>query len=159
MSYRHEGGGARWWRASTSRPWPSNREPPQGAHPEGSDHDHRSILRRRIMTTGQSRIWRLAPPIGGRDHTLGPPDAPVTLLEYGDYQCPHCGEAFQILKQIYRRVGHAVRFAFRHFPLAEIHPLALRAAEAAEAAGAQGKFWEMHTMLCENQHALAQPDL
>jgi len=111
------------------------------------------------MITDQSRISRLALPIGGRDHTLGPPDAPVTLLEYGDYQCPHCGEAFQILKQVHRRLGHAVQFAFRHFPLAEIHPLALAAAEAAEAAGAQGKFWEMHAALCENQHALARPDL
>jgi protein-disulfide isomerase len=80
-------------------------------------------------------------------------------VEYGDYQCPYCEQAYQILKQVHRRVGHALRFVFRHFPLAEIHPFAFRVAEAAEAAGAQGKFWEMHAMLYENQHALDGPDL
>ena len=107
----------------------------------------------------QSRIERLVLPIGGRDHMLGPPDAPVTLVEYGDYQCPHCGAAHPVVKTVLRHLGRNVRFAFRHFPLAEIHPNALPAAEAAEAAGAQSKFWEMHDLLFENQDALQHRDL
>jgi protein-disulfide isomerase len=107
----------------------------------------------------QSRITRLVLPIGGRDHVLGPPDAPVTLVEYGDYQCPHCGAAHPVVKTVLRHLGRNVRFAFRHFPLAEIHPNALPAAEAAEAAGAQSKFWEMHDLLFENQDALEHRDL
>jgi protein-disulfide isomerase len=107
----------------------------------------------------QSRISRLVLPIGGRDHVLGPPDAPATLVEYGDYQCPHCGAAHPVVKAVLRHLGRNVRFAFRHFPLAEIHPYALLAAEAAEAAGAQGKFWEMHDLLFENQDALEDRNL
>jgi protein-disulfide isomerase len=107
----------------------------------------------------QSRISRLALPIGGRDHMVGPPDAPAALVEYGDYQCPHCGMAHPVVKTILRHLGRNVCFAFRHFPLAEIHPYALPAAEAAEAAGAQGKFWEMHDLLYENQRALEDRDL
>ena len=107
----------------------------------------------------QSRIERLVLPIGGRDHMLGPPDAPVTLVEYGDYQCPHCGAAHPVVKTVLRHLGRNVRFAFRHFPLAEIHPNALPAAEAAEAAGAQNKFWEMHDLLFANQDALEHRDL
>jgi protein-disulfide isomerase len=89
-----------------------------------------------------------------RDHVQGPPDAPVTLLEYGDYQCPYCGAAHPIVKALQRHLGNNLRFAFRHFPLATIHEYAEAAAEAAEAAGAQGKFWQMHDALFENQHAL-----
>jgi protein-disulfide isomerase len=111
------------------------------------------------MAIGQSRISRLVLPIGGRDHILGPPDAAATLVEYGDYQCPYCGQAYHILKAVHHRMGRRLRFAFRHFPLAEIHPFAPGAAEAAEAAGAQGKFWEMHALLFENQPALDGPDL
>ena len=107
----------------------------------------------------QSRISRLVLPIGGRDHVLGPPDAPATLVEYGDYQCLHCGAAHPVVKAVLRHLGRNVRFAFRHFPLAEIHPYALPAAEAAEAAGAQGKFWEMHDLLFENQDALEDRNL
>jgi protein-disulfide isomerase len=84
----------------------------------------------------------------------GPADAPVTLLEYGDYQCPYCGAAHPIVKALQRRVGDSLRFAFRHFPLTTIHEYAEGAAEAAEAAGAQGKFWQMHDTLFENQPAL-----
>src|SRR4051794_14456095 len=94
-----------------------------------------------------------------RDHIFGPPDAPVTLVEYGDFECPYCGAAHLIVKQILRSLGDNVRYVFRHFPLARIHPHAQKAAEAAEAAGAQGQFWPMHTMLFENQRALAIPDL
>jgi protein-disulfide isomerase len=93
-------------------------------------------------------------PFGERDHMLGPVDAPVTLVEYGDFECPHCGRAYPIVKQIQRRLGRRLRFVFRHFPLRESHPHAEHAAEAAEAAGAEGKFWEMHDRLFERQFAL-----
>jgi protein-disulfide isomerase len=83
----------------------------------------------------------------------------VTLVEYGDFECPHCGRAHPIVKEIQRRLGSELRFVFRHFPLAQIHPHAEHAAEAAEAAGAQGEFWEMHDVLFENQTALADPSL
>jgi protein-disulfide isomerase len=98
----------------------------------------------------------LSPPVGERDHTIGPSNAPVTLLEYGDYECPYCGAAHPIVKEVRRRLGNGLRFAFRHFPLARIHPHAERAAEAAEATAAQEpkKFWLMHDMLFEHQDAL-----
>lgn len=106
------------------------------------------------MSTGQ-----LTPPVGPEDHAAGPSGAPVTLVEYGDFECPHCGRAYPILKRVQQQLGDRLRFVYRHFPLTEAHPHAERAAEAAEAAGAQGKFWEMHSMLFENQHALDDPDL
>ena len=111
------------------------------------------------MATGQSRMGRLILPINEHDHTIGRPDAPATLVEYGDYECPYCGVAHPIVKTVLERLGRRVRFAFRHFPLAEIHPHALGAAEAAEAAGAQGKFWQMHDLLYQNQQALGDQDL
>jgi protein-disulfide isomerase len=111
------------------------------------------------MANGQSRVSRLVLPVAGRDHVLGPENAPAVLVEYGDFECPYCGMAYPIVKEVQRRLGRQVRFAFRHFPLAEIHPRAQPAAEAAEAASAQGKFWEMHDLLFENQKALADPDL
>jgi protein-disulfide isomerase len=98
-------------------------------------------------------------PIAGRDHIQGPIDAPIVLLEYGDYQCPYCGEAYPIVKAIQERLGDRLCFAFRNFPLANMHPHAEHAAEAAEAAGAQGHFWEMHDALFENQNALEDDDL
>src|SRR5437588_11128683 len=97
----------------------------------------------------------LTPPVSSRDHIEGHEDAPVTLVEYGDYECPYCGAAHPVVKEIYRQLGDELRFVFRHFPLARVHPHAERAAEAAEAAGAQGRFWQMHDLLFENQHALA----
>jgi protein-disulfide isomerase len=103
---------------------------------------------------------QLTPPVNSkRDHCLGPDNAPVTLLEYGDYQCPFCGRAYVIIKRLQEYFGYQLRFAFRNFPLTQIHPHAQQAAEAAEAAGAQGKFWEMHDMLYENQDALDLPSL
>ena len=93
-------------------------------------------------------------PVTDRDHVQGPPDAPATLVEYGDYECPFCGQAYPIVKTVRHRLGRRMRFAFRHFPLTEIHPRALPAAEAAEAAGAQGQFWPMHDLLYGNQHAV-----
>jgi protein-disulfide isomerase len=98
-------------------------------------------------------------PIGDRDHSQGSPNAPVTLMEYGDYECPYCGRAYPIVKAIQKALGPRLRFVFRNFPLSEIHPNASNAAEAAEAAGEQGKFWEMHDALFEHQHALRPPDL
>lgn len=97
---------------------------------------------------------KLVLPVGKRDHIRGPETAPVTLVEYGDYECPHCGAAHRIVKQLEEMVGDKLRFVFRHFPLTQIHPHAQLAAEAAEAAGAQGKFWEMHDTLFENQRTL-----
>jgi protein-disulfide isomerase len=94
-----------------------------------------------------------------RDHIRGPVDAPVTLLEYGDYECPYCGSAHEIVNAIRARMRDRLRFAFRHFPLRTLHPNAELAAEAAEAAGHQGKFWPMHDMLYENQQRLDAPDL
>jgi protein-disulfide isomerase len=111
------------------------------------------------MVTGQSRVARLVLPVDGRDHVRGPADAPATLVEYGDYECTYCGLAHPIVEEVQRRLGRQLRFAFRHFPLAEIHPHAQPAAEAAEAAGAQGRFWEMHDLLYKNQQALDDADL
>jgi protein-disulfide isomerase len=101
----------------------------------------------------------LAVPVSQRDHIRGPAAAPVTLLEYGDYECPHCGQASIVLEELRRLAGNLFRFAFRNFPLMQIHPHAEHAAEAAEAAGAQGKFWEMHDTLFEHQDALDDPHL
>ncbi len=102
---------------------------------------------------------KLKPVVGANDHVQGAATAPVTLVEYGDYECPYCGEAYPIVKALQKRLGDKVRFVFRNFPLAEAHPHAEHAAEAAEAAGAQGKFWEMHDLLYENQDALEDEDL
>ena len=101
----------------------------------------------------------LTPPVSERDHANGPADAPVTLVEYGDYECPYCGMAYQVVKSAQRELGKQLRFVFRNFPLAEAHPHARNAAQAAEAAAAQGKFWEMHDMLFEHQEALEAEDI
>ena len=97
---------------------------------------------------------RLTIPDPRHDHLQGPADAPVMLLEYGDYQCPACGDAYPMVKALQKRLGGHLCFAFRNFPLTNIHPHAEHAAEVAEAAGAQGRFWEMHDLLYENQGAL-----
>ena len=106
------------------------------------------------MSEGQ-----LTPPVNAQDHIVGPDDAPVTLVEYGDFECPYCGMAHPIVKSAQRELGNQLRFVFRNFPLAELHPHARLAAQAAEAAGAQGRFWEMHDMLFEHQDALEPQDL
>ncbi|TQF17545.1 disulfide bond formation protein DsbA [Myxococcus llanfairpwllgwyngyllgogerychwyrndrobwllllantysiliogogogochensis] len=97
---------------------------------------------------------RLRTPVGSHDHILGPVDAPVILVEYGDFQCPFCGQAYEEVNKVLASMGDQLRYVFRHFPLTQAHPYALQAAEAAEAADGQGKFWEMHGMLYENQQAL-----
>jgi protein-disulfide isomerase len=106
------------------------------------------------MSEGQ-----LTPPVTAKDHVAGPDDAPVTLVEYGDYECPYCGMAHPIVQRAQQQLGSDLRFVFRHFPLAEAHPHARLAAQAAEAAGAQGKFWEMHNALFEHQDALEGEDI
>ena len=102
---------------------------------------------------------QLVIPVSETDHSLGPGNAPVTLLEYGDYECPYCRRAHPILQGVRRTMGDRLRFVYRHFPLSQAHPHAEHAAEAAEAAGAQGRFWEMHDLLFENQNALEDDDL
>ena len=97
----------------------------------------------------------LVKPIDDTDHVLGLADAPVTLVEYGDFQCPHCRAAHFYLKNVLATVRDEMRFVFRHMPLTQIHPMAQLAAEAAEAAGAQGKFWLMHDLIYENQDLLS----
>ncbi|MGA7922362.1 MAG: DsbA family protein [Thermoplasmata archaeon] len=102
---------------------------------------------------------RLVVPVGSRDHIQGVPGATVTLVEYGDYECPYCGEAYPIVKEIQKRMRSELRFVFRNFPLANSHPHATLAAIAAEAAGTLGSFWEMHDTLYEHQDALTEADL
>jgi protein-disulfide isomerase len=94
-----------------------------------------------------------------RDHICGSADGLISLLEYGDYECPFCAEAHVMVKEIQRRLGDDLLFAFRNFPLTNIHPHAEHAAEAAEGAGEQGNFWGMHDLLFENQDALEDDDL
>jgi protein-disulfide isomerase len=98
-------------------------------------------------------------PVGERDHAQGRADAPVTLVEYGDFECPYCRQAYPIVKEVQSRLGPRLRFVYRNFPLTELHPHAEHAAEAAEAAGAQGAFWQMHDRLFERQFALEDENL
>ena len=102
---------------------------------------------------------RLATPVSDSDHRAGPDDARVTLVEYGDYECPHCGRAYPIVGEVQRRMSRRLLFVFRNFPLSEMHTHAEHAAEAAEAAADQGKFWEMHDWLYEHQATLEDSDL
>ncbi|MDB6037096.1 MAG: Periplasmic thiol:disulfide interchange protein DsbA [Verrucomicrobiales bacterium] len=98
-------------------------------------------------------------PLAGRDHIQGPIDAPVSLVEYGDYQCQYCGAAYPIIKAVQKELGKKLCFAFRNFPLSNMHPYAEHAAEAAEGAAAQGRFWEMHDILFDNQESLDDESL
>ena len=109
---------------------------------------------------GMSPYTELALPVSSkRDHCFGPDDATVTLLEYGDYECPYCGRSYAIIKRIQDYFGDRLRFAFRNFPLTQVQPHAQHSSAAANVAGAQGMFWEMHDMLYENQDALDDPSL
>jgi protein-disulfide isomerase len=96
----------------------------------------------------------LKTPVSAEDHIQGPENAPATLLEYGDYECPHCGHAHSVVKRLQKHFGKGLRFVFRNFPLNQSHPHAESAAETAEFAGGHGKFWEMHDGLFENQERL-----
>lgn len=95
--------------------------------------------------------FELAAPVGASDHSLGPDHAAVTVVEYGDFECPSCKQAAPAVKLLLERFEGRVRFVYRHFPLEEVHPHALLAAEVAEIAAAQGKFWQMHDLLFGNQ--------
>jgi len=98
-----------------------------------------------------TQAFHLSMPETAADHTIGPREALVTVVEYGDFECPHCKQAAPAVKLLLERFSGRIRFVYRHFPLEEVHPHALQAAEAAEAAGGQGKFWQMHDLLFENQ--------
>jgi protein-disulfide isomerase len=111
------------------------------------------------VTRTEWRAELTLPVDADRDHIQGPAQAPVTLVEYGDYECPYCGAAYPIIKQVQSRMGDRLRFVFRNFPITTSHPHAEQAAEAAEAAAAHGTFWEMHDLLYENQQHLEQSDL
>jgi len=102
----------------------------------------------------------LDPPLGLYDHVLGPGDAPLTLVKYGDFECPYCRDAAPVIDKVLEELGDRMRFAFRHFPLYELHPHALAAATAAEMAGLEGRFWPMHASLyAPGPPRLTQADL
>src|SRR5205807_643789 len=105
------------------------------------------------------RKFELAVPVSAVDHALGASHAPVTLVEYGDFECPNCKQAAPALKLLLERFAGRVRLVYRHFPLEEVHPHALHAALAAEVAAGQGKFWPMHDLLFDNQRHLKLPQL
>ena len=109
------------------------------------------------MTTVASTL--LIVPVNDRDHIRGSTRAVVTLVEYGDYACPHCNEARSVVNRLQAALGDRLRYAFRNFPMPALHPKSDRAAEAAEAAGAQNKFWEMHDLLYDRQTALSDKHL
>lgn len=102
---------------------------------------------------------RLILPVGDRDHCQGNPTARITLVEYGDYQCPGCQAAHYIVLLIQQQLGEQMRFVFRHFPQPNLHPEAYHAAEAAEAAASQNRFWDMHSRLLQHQTNLADSNL
>ncbi|WP_017300562.1 DsbA family protein [Nodosilinea nodulosa] len=99
-------------------------------------------------------VSTLTRPISSQDHWWGSPTAALTLVQYGDYQCPNCGLAYPLLTKLLERMGDQICFVFRHFPRSDVHPHAQHAAEAVEAAASQGKFWPMHDYLYTRQHAL-----
>jgi len=101
----------------------------------------------------------LRPPVNDKDHVAGSDLASIELVEYGDYQCPHCGAAYPVIKNIQSKMGNEIRFIFRNFPLSDAHPFAFAAAVATEAAAIQNKFWQMHDIIFENQHLLSEAGL
>ncbi len=102
---------------------------------------------------------KLKTAVNSKDHFQGDANAPIELVEYGDYQCPHCGHAYPIVKNIQKKLGNNLKFVFRNFPLSEVHPNAVNAAVASEAAALQNKFWEMHDHLFEHQDRLDDESL
>jgi protein-disulfide isomerase len=105
------------------------------------------------------KLVELSAPVTERDHVRGSPDAPVVLVEYGDYECPYCARAYWVIKELLEQLGDQISFVFRNFPITETHPRAEAVAEALEAAGGQGRFWEMHDWFYEHQHQLEGLDL
>src|SRR5262245_55193630 len=112
-----------------------------------------------VHTTAMTEPHRLTQPVSSRDHARGPEGAPVTLVEYGDFECPHCGAAYPVLAELQRRFEGRLRFVFRHFPLTNVHPHAQAAAEASEWAAAQDRFWQLHDRIYETQKQLSQAHL
>ncbi len=111
-------------------------------------------------TAGKYQAPKLEIPVAPeRDHIEGPVNAALTLVEYGDYQCPYCGAAYPEVKKVQKELGSELRFVFRNFPLTNMHEHAMNAAETAEAASAQGKFWPMHDFLYEHQATLGDPSV
>jgi protein-disulfide isomerase len=116
--------------------------------------------RDRLLLGWTAPIIDLAVPVdAGRDHTRGPRDAPVTIVEYGDFECPYCGQAEPVVRELLRMHGDDIRYVWRHLPLSDVHPNAQFAAEASEAASAQGAFWAMHDLLLDHQDKLRIVDL
>jgi Na+/H+ antiporter NhaA len=113
---------------------------------------------RALVGTGKTIVDLAVPVNAERDHIRGPADALVTLVEYGDFECPHCGQTESVIRELLAGFGE-LRYVWRHLPLGDVHPHAQLAAEAAEAAGAQGKFWEMYDLLFAHQSELELPDL
>lgn len=107
----------------------------------------------------RAKAFLMYEPVGPEDHAIGPEDASITVVEYGDFECPHCKQATGAVKLLLARFEHRIRFVYRHFPLDAIHPHATDAAEVAECAAAQGMFWQMHDLLFENQRRLMLTDL
>jgi len=119
----------------------------------------RSVRARQLLRT-DAAILDLARDVDpDRDHIRGPEEAPVTLVEYGDFECPYCGQAEPVIRELLASSGDDLRYVWRHLPLNDVHPHAQMAAEASEAAAAQGQFWEMHDTLLAHQDALTPPDL
>ncbi|HVF18537.1 MAG TPA: DsbA family protein [Steroidobacteraceae bacterium] len=113
--------------------------------------EHTELLFNGWDVMQHSQHFRLTLEVNATDHVLGPAHAPVTVVEYGDFECPNCKQAAPAVKLILAKFDQAVRFVYRHFPLEEVHSHALHAAQAAECAGGQGKFWQMHDLLFDNQ--------
>ena len=106
-----------------------------------------------------SQRTHLAVPVSERDHSQGPASAAITLVQFGDYECPYTRQSTRVVQALQQELGDRLRFIYRNFPLIEIHPHALHAALAAEAADAQGKFWQMHDYIFHHQHTLTDADL
>ena len=119
----------------------------------------RRLRIRALLGTAETLVDLAGPVDAERDHNRGRADAPVTLIEYGDFECPYCGQAEAVLRELLRDARDDVRYVWRHLPLMDVHPSAELAAQASEAAAAQGAFWEMHDVLLEHQDALTMPDL
>jgi protein-disulfide isomerase len=111
------------------------------------------------LAPGDEALSKLLLPIQPEDHVHGLPEARYTLVEYGDYECPACGALFFVIRELYSRLQNEIRLVFRHYPRSGSHPHAQQAAEAAEAAGAQNRFWDMHDLLFQNQTVLKTKDL
>jgi len=117
------------------------------------------VLAEKHLSMSETKILKLTVPVGEKDHAIGPANAVVTVVNYGDYECPDCRRRHREVEKMFDELLHSVRFVYRHFPLVNVHPNSLRAAEAAEAAAAQDKFWDMHRRLYLHPDKLQDRDL